>query len=71
MSEAVELLAALAPDLAEAVRAASRKAFMILAGTLLPIHRIAADQPFYSGKHKNHGMNVQCSCMAAEVSPIL
>lgn len=59
VSEAVELPAALAPGLAEAVRAASRKAFVILDGTLLPIDRIAADRPFYSGKHKKHGMNVQ------------
>lgn len=46
--EAVELLAALA----EAVRAASRKAFVILDGTLLPIDRIAADRPFCSDKHQ-------------------
>ena len=32
---------------------------MILDGTLLPIDRIAADRPFYSGKHKKHGMNLQ------------
>ncbi|KMS66699.1 transposase, partial [Streptomyces viridochromogenes] len=32
--------------------------FVILDGTLLPIDRIAADRPFYSGKHKKHGMNV-------------
>ncbi|GAA3596607.1 hypothetical protein GCM10022295_91810 [Streptomyces osmaniensis] len=32
---------------------------MILDGTLLSIDRIAADRPFYSGKHKKHGMNVQ------------
>lgn len=32
---------------------------MILDGTLLPIDRIAAGRPFYSGKHKKHGMNVQ------------
>lgn len=25
----------------------------------LPIDRIAADRPFYSGKHKKHGMNVK------------
>ncbi|GHG05085.1 hypothetical protein GCM10017667_39750 [Streptomyces filamentosus] len=25
----------------------------------MPIDRIAADRPFYSGKHKKHGMNVQ------------
>jgi hypothetical protein len=34
---AVELLAALAPTLAEAVRAASMKAYLILDGTLVPI----------------------------------
>ncbi|WP_109006112.1 IS5 family transposase [Streptomyces rishiriensis] len=59
ITEAVNLLAALAPTLAEAVRAASKKACVILDGTLLPIDRIAADRPFYSGKHKKHGMNVQ------------
>ncbi|GAA1371522.1 hypothetical protein GCM10009612_62770 [Streptomyces beijiangensis] len=35
------------------------KAFVILEGTLLPIDHIAADTPYYSGKHKRHGMNVQ------------
>jgi hypothetical protein len=35
------------------------KAFVILDGTLLPIDRIAADTPYYSGKHKRQGMNVQ------------
>jgi hypothetical protein len=59
VTEAVDLLAALAPTLADAIRAASTKAFVLLDGTLLPIDRIAADRPFYSGKHKKHGMNVQ------------
>jgi hypothetical protein len=59
VTEAAELLAALAPDLTEAVRAASRKAFVILDGALLPIDRIAADRSFRSGKHRKHGMNVQ------------
>ena len=59
ITEAVEVLAALAPTLAEAMKTASTKAFVILDGTLLPIDRIAADRPFYSGKHKKHGMNVQ------------
>lgn len=45
ITEAVNLLAALAPTLTEAVRAASRKAYVILDGTLLPIDRIAADRP--------------------------
>ncbi|MBW8703353.1 hypothetical protein MBT84_27540 [Streptomyces sp. MBT84] len=59
VAEAVEILATLAPDLATAMKAAAQKAFVILDGTLLPIDRVAADRPFYSGKHKKHGMNVQ------------
>jgi hypothetical protein len=59
VAEAVDLLAALAPTLADAVRTASTKAYVLLDGTLLPIDRVAADRPFYSGKHKKHGMNVQ------------
>ncbi|MFJ2568468.1 MULTISPECIES: transposase family protein [unclassified Streptomyces] len=59
VTEVVELLAALAPDLATTMKTATQKAFVILDGTLLPIDRIAADRPFYSGKHKRHGMNVQ------------
>ncbi|MGW2183413.1 transposase family protein [Streptomyces sp. NPDC001732] len=57
--EAVEALAAIAPSLAEAMRTIREKAFVILDGTLLPIDRITADTPYYSGKHKRHGMNVQ------------
>ncbi|WP_327290166.1 IS5 family transposase [Streptomyces sp. NBC_01198] len=59
VAEAVDLLAVLAPTLADAVRTASTKAFVLLDGTLLPIDRTAADRPFYSGKHKKHGMNAQ------------
>ena len=57
--ETVDLLAHLAPTLRDAVEVARAKAFVILDGTLLPIDRIAADRPYYSGKHKRHGMNVQ------------
>jgi hypothetical protein len=32
---------------------------VVLDGTLIPIDRVAADRPFYSGKHKKHGMNLQ------------
>ncbi|MCZ4117927.1 IS5 family transposase [Streptomyces sp. H39-S7] len=59
VAEVIDLLADLAPTLADAARAASTKAFVLLDGTLLPIDRIAADRPYYSGKHKKHGMNVQ------------
>ncbi len=57
--EAVEVLAAHAPTLDEAMRTIREKAFVILDGPLLPIDRIAADTPYYSGKHKRHDMNVQ------------
>ncbi|MGW1203152.1 transposase family protein [Streptomyces cyaneofuscatus] len=57
--EAVDILATLAPSLAEAIKAIRAKAFVILDGTLLPIDRIAADTLYHSGKHKRHGMNVQ------------
>lgn len=46
ISETLDLLAALAPTLDQAVRAASRKAQVSLDGTLPPIDRIAADRPF-------------------------
>jgi hypothetical protein len=32
---------------------------VVLDGTLIPVDRLAADRPFYSGKHKKHGMNLQ------------
>ena len=31
------------------------RAYGILDGTLIPIDRVAADRPFYAGKHKKHG----------------
>jgi DDE superfamily endonuclease len=34
-------------------------AYVTLDGTLIPIDRVAADRPFYSGKHKKHGTNLQ------------
>jgi len=57
--EAIDVLAGIAPTLAEAMKTIRAKAFVILDGTLLPIDRVAADTPYYSGKHKRHGMNVQ------------
>jgi len=61
--EALDVLAALAPTLADAVQVAAGKVFVILDGTLLPIDRVGMatgrDRPYYSGKHKQHGVNVQ------------
>ena len=60
-NETVNLLAPRAPKLRQAVRDAKRAghAYVILDGTLIAIDRVAADRPFYSGKHKKHGMNLQ------------
>jgi hypothetical protein len=54
-------LAARAPKLRRAVRDAKKAgyAYVVLDGTLIPIDRVAADRPFYTGKHKRHGMNLQ------------
>ena len=51
----------MAPKLRMAVRDAVRAdcAFLVLDGTLIPAYRVAADRPFYSGKHRRHGMNLQ------------
>jgi hypothetical protein len=61
VTETVALLAARAPKLRTAVRAAQKAgySYVILDGTLIPVDRVAADRPFYSGKHKKHGMNLQ------------
>ena len=61
VEEVLALLAARAPKLRQAVRDAKKAgyAYVVLDGTLIPIDRVAADRPFYSGKHKRHGMNLQ------------
>jgi hypothetical protein len=56
--EAINLLAAHADDLTATIRAV-RLAYTILDGTLIPIDRVADQKPYYSGKHKRHGVNVQ------------
>jgi hypothetical protein len=57
--EAVDLLAVAGDDLAAAVARIRRLAYAILDGTLIPIDRVADQKPYYSGKHKRHGVNVQ------------
>ncbi|QFY14344.1 transposase [Nonomuraea phyllanthi] len=59
--EAVTLLARRSPRLDQALRAAKRAGYpyLVLDGTLIPIEGVAADRPYYSGKHKKHGMNIQ------------
>jgi hypothetical protein len=61
VNETAELLAARAPGLRAAIRGAMKAgyAYVVVDGTLIPVDRVAADRPFYSGKHKRHGMNLQ------------
>jgi len=61
VTETVGLLAARSPKLRKALAAATETgyAYVVIDGTLIPIDRVAADQPFYSGKHHRHGMNLQ------------
>jgi hypothetical protein len=61
--DGLDVLAAAAPTLEQALEVARRKAFVILDATLLAIDRVgmasSRDRAFYSGKHKRHGVNVQ------------
>ncbi|MGI5171430.1 transposase family protein [Spirillospora sp. CA-253888] len=61
VTEVVDLLAELAPDLRQALRIAARKAYVILDGTLVATDRLSGvnDRLHYSGKHRRHGMNIQ------------
>ncbi|TDC40767.1 transposase family protein [Micromonospora sp. KC213] len=65
VQEAIAVLAATAEDLAAAMQRIRRLAYAILDGTLIPIDRIADQKPYYSGKHKRHGVNVQVIADAA------
>jgi hypothetical protein len=61
VTETVALLAARSPKLRQALRDARKAghAYLVIDGTVIPIDRVAADRPFYSGKHRWHGMNLQ------------
>jgi hypothetical protein len=63
--EAVNLLAAAAEDLDTAMGRIRTLAYAILDGTLIPIDRVADQKPYYSGKHRRHGVNVQVIADAA------
>jgi DDE superfamily endonuclease/Helix-turn-helix of DDE superfamily endonuclease len=59
VGEVVQLLAPGADDVRAATGRAARLAYAILDGTLIPIDRVADQKPYYCGKHKRHGVNVQ------------
>lgn len=61
VDETVTLLSARSPKLSRALAKAGKDRLLnlVLDGTLIPIDHVAADRPFYSGKHKKHGVNLQ------------
>jgi hypothetical protein len=60
VTETIALLAARSPKLRRALRDAKEAghAYVVMDGALIPVDRVAADRPFYSGKHRRHGMNL-------------
>ncbi len=57
--------AATADDLEAAMTKIRLLAYTILDGTLIPIDRVADQKPYYSGKRRRHGVNVQVIADAA------
>jgi DDE superfamily endonuclease/Helix-turn-helix of DDE superfamily endonuclease len=65
LREGIDLLAAAADTWEQVMPRIAALAYAILDGTLIPIDRVAEDRPYYSGKHKRHGVNVQVLADAA------
>ncbi|WET78543.1 transposase family protein [Amycolatopsis sp. QT-25] len=61
LRETIDLLAQRAPSLTAALwqLAWSHNNYAILDGTVIRTDRIAANKPYYSGKHRHHGINLQ------------
>ncbi|MCA2220914.1 transposase family protein [Nonomuraea aurantiaca] len=61
VEETLMLLSARSPQLGQAPRKVQKDGlhYLVLDGTLIRTDRIAADWPYYSGKHRVHGMNIQ------------
>ncbi|TDD21609.1 hypothetical protein E1294_14340 [Nonomuraea diastatica] len=59
--ETVALLSARSPKVGQTLRKAKRDQlhYLVQDGTLIHIDCIAADRPYFSGKHRVHGMNIQ------------
>ncbi|QKG20175.1 transposase family protein [Actinomadura verrucosospora] len=61
VEEAVALLSERSPKLTAALRRAAKDGLhlLVLDGTLIACDRVRADRPYYSAKHRRHGMNIQ------------
>lgn len=61
VEETVALLSARSPKLTAALQKAKkdRLHYLVLDGTLIRTDRVKANRPYFSGKHRVHGMNAQ------------
>ncbi|MFD7648389.1 transposase family protein [Streptomyces albidoflavus] len=59
VDETLNVLASWAPSLHEALTGLGEGDHVSFDDTLIPTDRIGADEPYYSMKHRKHGMNVQ------------
>lgn len=59
VDETLVILSSWAPGLQEALTGLGEGDHVIVDGALIPTDRIKADEPYYSMKHRKHGMNVQ------------
>ncbi|MCX5233254.1 IS5 family transposase [Streptomyces sp. NBC_00233] len=59
VDETLDVLADRAPGLHEALTGLGEGDHVIVDGTLIDIDRTGANEPYYSMKHRRHGMNVQ------------
>ncbi|SEM64186.1 Helix-turn-helix of DDE superfamily endonuclease [Nonomuraea pusilla] len=72
VEETVMLLSARSPKLGQALRKARRGGvhYLVLDGTLIRTDRVAADRPYFSGKHRVHGMNIQVGWPPRRTNPM-
>ncbi|ROO83488.1 DDE superfamily endonuclease [Actinocorallia herbida] len=61
VEEVVALLSSRSPKLTQVLRRAVRDGLhlLVMDGTLIRTDRVAADRPYYSAKHRHHGVNIQ------------
>ncbi len=59
VTETVDVLAEHAPGLVDALHDQDPHEFLVMDATLVRTDPVAADEPYYSMKHRHHGMNVQ------------
>ncbi|GAA2595946.1 hypothetical protein GCM10009863_06510 [Streptomyces axinellae] len=66
MDETIDVPASWESGLREAQAGLGEGDFVIVDGPLIPIDHLATDEPYYSQKHRKHGMNVQVIALPDE-----